>query len=155
MSRVEANLREARLELPPAPEPAANYLPAVRTGNLLFVSGQGPTRNGTPVIRGLVGDAVSEAEAVEAAQLCALNSLAVIKATIDDLDRVVRVVKLLGFVASADDFERQPLVMNGASDLYVTAFGEAGRHARSAIGTSKLPFDIPVEVEIAVELPPE
>lgn len=155
MSRVEKRLLEAGTTLPDAASPVANYVPAVRTGNLVFISGQGPKVDGRPVYRGVVGSALSEEEAYEAARLCAVNSLAALKREIGDLDLVTRVVKLLGFVASAPDFERQPFVMNGASDLLALAFGEAGRHARSAIGTNKLPFDIPVEIELIVEVAPE
>jgi len=149
---IESRLREAGIVLPDVTAPVANYVPAVRTGNLVFVSGQGPTDAGVPVYRGIVGADITEQEAYEAARLCALNSLAALKHEIVDLDRVSRVVKLLGFVASSPEFERQPFVMNGASDLLALAFGDAGKHARSAIGTSKLPFNIPVEIEITVEI---
>lgn len=149
---VEGRLRDAGLELPAVPAPVANYLPAVRTGNLVFVSGQGPTVDGRPVWTGLVGDSVTEEGGYEAARLCALNCIAVLKRELGDLSKVARIVKLLGFVASAQDFDRQPFVMNGASDLLALAFGDAGRHARSAIGTNKLPFGIPVEVELVVEV---
>ncbi len=152
MSMIESRLREAGIVLPDVTAPVANYVPAVRTGNLVFVSGQGPTDAGVPVYRGIVGADITEQEAYEAARLCALNSLAALKHEIVDLDRVSRVVKLLGFVASSPEFERQPFVMNGASDLLALAFGDAGKHARSAIGTSKLPFNIPVEIEITVEI---
>ena len=156
MSNVERRLREAGFDLPPVSAPIASFAPAVRTGNLIFVSGQGPIRDGEPVYRGRVGANVTEEEGIDAAQICALNTLAVLKSQVSDLDRIQRVVKLLGFVASADDFERQPFVMNGASDLLITAFGpEAGMHARSAIGTNKLPFNIPVEIEVAFELADE
>lgn len=155
MKTVEDRLRDAGFELPPVTAPVASYAPAVQTGNLVFVSGQGPLRHGEPVYKGRVGRELSEDEGVDAARICALNTLAVLKSQVNDLARVKRVVKLLGFVASADDFERQPFVMNGASDLLVLAFGpERGMHARSAIGTSKLPFDIPVEIEVAFELLP-
>ncbi len=149
---VEDRLQEAGLELPEVPTPVANYVPAVRSGSLVFLSGQGPTVGGKPMWTGLVGDAVSEDAAYQAARLCALNCIAVLKRELGDLSRVSRVVKLLGFVASAPDFDRQPLVMNGASDLLALAFGDSGRHARSAIGTSRLPFNIPVEVELVVEV---
>jgi enamine deaminase RidA (YjgF/YER057c/UK114 family) len=152
MSEVEARLEAAGLSLPNVPRPVANYLPSVSSGNLVFVSGQGPTRDGVPVYRGLVGEAVSEEEAYEAARLCALNSLAALKHEVGDLDLVTRLVKMLGFVASAPSFERQPFVMNGASDVFGLALAQAGRHARSAIGTNKLPFNIPVEIEIIVEV---
>lgn len=152
MTQVETRLLEAGLEIPNASAPVANYVLAVQTGKLVFISGQGPTRDGKPVYQGVVGVTISEEDAYQAARLCALNSLAALKHEISDLDRVKRVIKMLGFVASAPEFERQPFVINGASDLLALAFGDAGRHARSAIGTSNLPFNIPVEVEIIVEL---
>lgn len=153
MSNVEARLAQAGIDLPDTRPPIANYAPAVTSGRLVFVSGQGPIIDGKPAYRGRVGATVSESEGIEAARICAINTLAVLKQHVTNLDRVKRVVKVLGFVASADDFERQPFVMNGASDLLHLAFGpEWGSHARSAIGTSKLPFDIPVEIEVAFEL---
>lgn len=154
MSEVEKRLKEQGITLPEVGEPIANYVPAVRSGNLVFVSGQGPTVDGEPVWRGRVGASVSEEDGYAAARLCAVNCIAALRYEVGDLDRVARIVKILGFVASADDFERQPFVMNGASDLLTLAFGDAGRHARSAIGTSKLPFDFPVEVELIAELTP-
>jgi len=153
MSEVERRLQEAGIVLPEVPPPIASYVPAMAVGRLVFVSGQGPIVDGEPVYRGRVGAGVSEEQARDAARLCAINTIATLKSYVGDLAKVRRVVKLLGFVASADDFERQPFVMNGASDLLLTAFGpEFGGHARSAIGTSKLPFDIPVEIEVAFEL---
>ena len=153
MSEVERRLQEAGIVLPVVPPPIASYVPAMTVGRLVFVSGQGPIVDGEPAYRGRVGAGVSEEQAKDAARLCAINTIATLKNYVGDLAKVRRVVKLLGFVASADDFERQPFVMNGASDLLLTAFGpELGGHARSAIGTSKLPFDIPVEIEVAFEL---
>lgn len=142
------------LVLPPAPPPVANFVPTVRSGALLFVSGQGPVRDGVPVVTGKVGGEVSEAQAYDAARLCALNSLAVLAEALGGLDRVTRVVKLLGFVASVPGFTRQPYVINGASDLLAEIFGADNGHARSAIGTNVLPFDIPVEIEIVAEVAP-
>ena len=153
MSEVERRLQEAGIVLPRVPPPIASYVPAMAVGRLVFVSGQGPIVDGEPIYRGRVGAGVTEEQAKDAARLCAINTIATLKNYVGDLAKVRRVVKLLGFVASADDFERQPFVMNGASDLLLTAFGpELGGHARSAIGTSKLPFDIPVEIEVAFEL---
>ncbi len=152
MSTVEQRLEAAGLQLPEPAVPVANYTPTMRVGSLLFVSGQGPTVKGTPVYQGVVGETISEEDAVKAAELCALNSIAALKAELGSLDRVKRIVKVLGFVASGSSFERQPFVMNGASNLFVTAFGPAGRHVRSAIGTNKLPFNIPVEIEIMAEV---
>lgn len=148
----ERRLLELGLELPRLPDPVANFVSVVRSGNLLFLSGQGPTRDGVPVFTGKVGSDLSEEEAYQAARLCILNLLAVIKAEIGNLGEVKRIVKLLGFVASAPGFGRQPFVINGASDLLAEVFGERGRHARSALGTSELPFNIPVEIEMIVEV---
>lgn len=145
-------LERLGIVLPKAPTPVASYLPAVRSGDLLFVSGQGPTVNGTPVITGKLGTDLNEDEGREAARLCAINLLAVTKATLGSLNEVARVVKLLAWVASADGFARQPYVVNGASDLLQEVFGERGLHARSAIGTNQLPFDIAVEIEMIVEV---
>lgn len=153
MSAIDERLQEAGIVLPKVPPPIASYMPAIAVGRLVFVSGQGPIIDGQPVYRGRVGAGVTEEQATDAARLCAINTIATLKSYVGDLSKVRRVVKLLGFVASADDFERQPFVMNGASELLLTAFGpELGGHARSAIGTNKLPFDIPVEIEVAFEL---
>ncbi len=140
------------LTLPQPPNPVATYLPVVVVDGLAYVSGQGPTRNGEPVVRGKVGAEVSLEEGYEAARLCALNALAALEDALGSLERIERFVKLLGFVASAPGFGEQPRVINGASDLLVEIFGEAGRHARSALGTSQLPFDIPVEIELLVRV---
>lgn len=152
MSTVESRLEAAGFTLPTPAVPVANYTPTVRVGNLVFVSGQGPTINGEPVYQGIVGETISEEDAFKAAELCALNGIAALKAELGDLSKVKRIVKLLGFVASGPNFERQPFVMNGASNLFVTAFGPAGKHARSAIGTNKLPRNIAVEVELIAEV---
>jgi enamine deaminase RidA (YjgF/YER057c/UK114 family) len=153
MPDVDQQLKEVGIILPQVPPPIASYMPAMAAGRLVFVSGQGPFVDGKPVYRGRVGAGVTEEEAKDAARICAINTIATLKHYVGDLAKVRRVVKLLGFVASADDFERQPLVMNGASELLLAAFGpDLGGHARSAIGTSKLPFDIPVEIEVAFEL---
>ena len=148
----EGRLKELNIRLPDPPEPVANFVPVVRSGNLLFLSGQGPTQDGVPVLTGKVGADLSEKEAYQAARLCIPNSLAVVKAEVGDLGAVKRIVKLLGFVASAPGFARQPYVINGASNLLAEVFGERGRHARSALGTSELPFNIPVEIEMIVEV---
>lgn len=151
---TDERLARLGLELPKPPDPVASYLPAVRTGNLLFVSGQGPIRNGEPAITGKVGRELGEDQGREAARLCAINLLAVTKAELGSLDRVRRIVKLLAWVASEDGFDRQSAVVNGASDLIFEVFGDIGRHARSAIGTNQLPFDIAVEIEMVVEFAP-
>ena len=148
----EARLKALGIELPPAPKPIASYVPAVRTGNLVFLAGQGPMADGKPTITGKVGADVSEEQANKAARATTLVLLAALRAEIGSLDRVARIVKVVGFVNSAPGFTRQPWVMNGASDLLVEIFGEAGRHARSSVGVSELPLNIPVEIELIVEI---
>ncbi|MDZ4701137.1 MAG: RidA family protein [Rhodothermales bacterium] len=148
----EARLAALGIELPPVPAPVASYIPAVRTGNLVFLSGQGPIADGKPIVTGKVGADLTEEEGYEAARTTILRSLAVLRAEIGSLNRVKRIVKLTGWVNSAPGFTRQPWVINGASDLLVEIFGDAGRHARSAIGANELPLDIPVEIEIVVEV---
>jgi enamine deaminase RidA (YjgF/YER057c/UK114 family) len=148
---ARARLAELGLELPPVVPPVAVYVPAVRTGNLVFTSGQLPMAGGAMAQSGLVGGPVSPEQAKELARTCALNALA----AVDDLvglDSVVRVVKVVGFVASAPGFTGQPGVVNGASELLGEVFGDAGRHARSAVGVAMLPLDAPVEVEVVVEV---
>jgi enamine deaminase RidA (YjgF/YER057c/UK114 family) len=145
---IDARLRELKLDLPQASTPAANYVPYVRSSNLLFMAGQIPWWNGERRFVGKLGRDFKVAEGQEAAKLCALNLLAQVKAALDgDLDRVVRCVRLGGFVNSVPEFVQQPLVVNGASDLMVAVFGDAGRHARTAIGTNALPGDVAVEVD--------
>jgi enamine deaminase RidA (YjgF/YER057c/UK114 family) len=148
----EARLQELGLELPDVPEPAGAYVPATRAGNLIFTAGQLPLEAGELLTTGKVGDAVSEEETYRAARLCALNALAAAATEAGGLDRIHRVVKVTGFVASAPGFNAQPQVLNGASDLIGQVFGEAGLHARSAVGVAELPLDAPVEVEIVAEL---
>lgn len=149
--RIEQELEKMGFTLP-TPKPVAAYVPAVRTGNLVFTAGQGPTVDGQPMFTGKLGRELTEEQGYKAAQLCAVNCLACVKSAIGDLDKVEQVVKLLGFVASVDGFTRQPWVMNGASELLIKLFGDKGKHARSAIGTNQLPLDIPVEVEIVVRV---
>lgn len=148
----EARLRELGLELPAVPEPAAAYIPATRTGSLIFTAGQLPFEEGELRKTGKVGATVSVEEAYEAARLCALNALAAAAAEAGSLNGISRVVKVTGFVASAPDFNAQPQVINGASELIGELFGEAGLHARSAVGVAELPLGAPVEVELIVEL---
>jgi enamine deaminase RidA (YjgF/YER057c/UK114 family) len=148
-----ARLAELGLTLPPVPVPVAAYVPAVRTGDLVFTSGQLPTVAGALTATGLVGAGVTAEQAKEMARTCALNALAAIDGVVG-LDNVVRVVKVVGFVASAPGFTGQPGVVNGASELIGAVFGEAGRHARSAVGVAILPLDAPVEVEMVVEVAP-
>jgi enamine deaminase RidA (YjgF/YER057c/UK114 family) len=151
MSDVFARLAELGLSLPPVPPPVAAYLPAVRSGRHVYVSGQLPTADGALLATGKVGAEVSPERATELAARCALNALAAVDALVG-LAAVVRVVKVTGFVASAPGFTGQPAVLNGASELFGAVFGDAGRHARSAIGVAELPLGAPVEVEVIVEL---
>ena len=148
----EARLRKLGYELPAVPAPAGAYVPATRVGTLIFTAGQLPFEEGELHTTGKVGDAVNLEKAKGAARLCALNALAAAAVEAGRLNHVARVVKVTGFVASAPGFNRQPEVINGASDLLSQIFGEAGLHARSAIGVAELPLDAPVEVELVVEL---
>lgn len=150
-SAVERRLEELGRALPPVPAPVAAYVPAVISGNHVFTSGQLPSVAGKLTASGKVGAEVSAEEAKECAALCAVNALAAVKSVIGDLDRVTRVVKVVGFVASDPSFTGQPAVINGASELLGQALGDAGVHARSAVGVSVLPLDAPVEVELIVE----
>jgi enamine deaminase RidA (YjgF/YER057c/UK114 family) len=152
---VEKKLAEMGLSLPPSPSPVANYVPAVRSGNLLFVSGHGPAfvKDGKiEYIRGKLGRDLAVEQGYEAARQVTLNILQSIKGVIGDLDKVRRIVKVLGFVNCTEDFPDQPKVINGASDLLVALYGERGRHARSAVGMQQLPFGIAVEIEMVVEV---
>ena len=152
MGKVEDALAALGIEVPEVAKPVAVYIPAVRSGNHVFTSGQLPMRSGELMVTGKVGGEVSEEEAVACAQQCALNAIAAVKAEIGDLDQVKRIVKVVAFVASTPDFTGQPRVANGASELFGKAFGEAGIHARSAVGVPVLPLDSPVEVELIVEV---
>jgi enamine deaminase RidA (YjgF/YER057c/UK114 family) len=149
---AEQKLKEMGIVLPESPKPLANYVRAVRTGNLLFVSGHGPYNDGKTLISGKLGKEVTIEEGYKTARNVALNCLASIRASLGSLDKVKRVVKLLGMVNCAEDFKDQPKVINGASDLLVEIFGEAGRHARSAVGMQALPNLIPVEIEMILEV---
>ncbi|MBL8573158.1 MAG: RidA family protein [Hyphomicrobiaceae bacterium] len=152
MSTVEARLATLGVTLPNPAKPAANYIPAVVTGNLLFISGQIPMGpNGIEFVGKLGADMDVETGAA-AARLCAINVLAQVKAAIGDLDKIKRCVKLTGFVNSAPDFGDQPKVINGASDFIVAALGDNGRHSRSAVGVAGLPFKVSVEVEAIFEI---
>lgn len=152
MSQTEQRLAELGITLPTPVKPAANYIPAVRTGNLLFISGQIPTGPNGPEFLGCLGAGTDVETGRAAARLCGINILAQVKAHLGDLDRVVRCVKLTGFVASTPDFGDQPKVVNGASDLMVDVLGDRGRHSRSAIGVAALPFGVAVEVEAIFEV---
>jgi enamine deaminase RidA (YjgF/YER057c/UK114 family) len=149
---AETRLKEIGLELPPAVKPIGNYVPAVRTGNLVFLSGHGPLRNDGTRITGKVGADLTLEQGYEAARRVALGLLGSLKAEIGDLDKVRRVVKLLGMVNCTPDFADQPKVINGASDLLVEVFSDKGKHARSAVGMNALPNNISVEIEMIVEV---
>ena len=152
MTSPEARLRELGHELPPVPRPAGSYVPATRAGTIVFTAGQVPFQGGELAKTGKVGDAVTLEEAQEAARLCALNALAAAAAEAGGLNNIGRIVKVTGFVASAAGFNGQPQVLDGASEFLGEVFGEAGLHARSAVGVAELPLDAPVEVELVVEL---
>ena len=151
MTHPEERLADLGLAVPEVAKPVASYVPAVRSGNFVFTSGQLPMRSGELMQTGKVGGDVSPDEAVECAQQCALNAIAAVKAELGDLELVKRVVKVVVFVASTPDFTGQPQVANGASELFGSVFAEAGVHARSAVGVPVLPLDAPVEVELVVE----
>lgn len=151
---VEERLRELGIELPPPPDPVANYITAVQVGDLVFLGGVSNRVRGMLKYQGKVGRDVSPEDAYDAARMCAINHLAVLKAFLGDLDRVERVVKLVGHINCAPGFNALPPVLNGASDLLVEVFGESGRHARLALGASELSSDIPVETELIVQVKP-
>lgn len=152
MASPEDRLRELGYELPPVAQPAGSYVPATRAGTLVFTAGQLPFHGGELAKTGKVGDAVTLEEAQEAARLCVLNALAAAAAEAGGLNNISRIVKVSGFVASADGFNGQPQVLDEASELLGEVFGEAGLHARSAVGVTELPLDAPVEVELVAEL---
>jgi len=148
----EERLAELGLAVPEVAAPVAAYVPAVRTGSYVYTSGQLPWRDGELIRTGKVGSEVSPEEANECARQCALNALAAVRSQVGDLSAITRVVKVVGFVASAPGFTAQPKVVDGASELLGQAFGDVGQHARSAIGVAVLPLDAPVEVELIVEV---
>ena len=152
MSTPEERLAELGLAVPEVAKPVAAYVPAVRSGAHVFTSGQLPMREGSLIRTGKVGGEVTLEQAVECAQQCALNALAAVRAEVGELSAVARVVKVVAFVASTPDFTGQPQVANGVSELLGTVFGDAGIHARSAVGVAVLPLDAPVEVELVVEV---
>ena len=148
---IEPRIAEMGIALPAPAAPAANYVPFMRSGNLLFTAGQLPLRDGKLVSTGLVGADLDVATGQDAARQCAINILAQAKAALGSLDSVARIVKITVFVASAPGFTQQHFVANGASDLLAEVFGEAGQHARSAVGVASLPLDAPVEIEAIIE----
>ncbi len=149
---AEERLAELGLELPPVPAPVASYVPVVISGSLAFVSGQVPLSDGTPMWTGKLGADVRLDDGIAAARRSALQALSALRGTLGSLDRVDRIVKVTVFVASADGFSEQPKVANGASDLFVEIFGDAGRHARTAVGVNELPAGFSVEVELIAEV---
>ena len=151
MSLIDDRLAELGLSLPVLAKPVAAYVPAVITGNLVYTSGQLPCVDGALPATGKLGSAVTDATGKELAQICALNALAAVQSVIGSLDRITRIVKVVGFVASEPSFTGQPGVINGASEILGEIFGDAGIHARSAVGVAVLPLDSPVEVELIVE----
>jgi enamine deaminase RidA (YjgF/YER057c/UK114 family) len=149
--QFEQKISELGLTLPSVAPPAGSYLPSITSGNLVFTAGQIPLVEGKLAATGKVGSEISLDKAQELARICLLNGLAAIKSELGDLQRVKRIVKIVGFVSSDPSFTQQPQVINAASDLLAEIFGEAGRHARSAVGVAVLPLDAPVEIELIVE----
>lgn len=149
---IEQRIEELGFKLPDPPKPLADYIPAVLSGNLVFTAGQIPLKDGKLEFKGKVGKDLTLENGIEAAKLCALNCLSVIKGAIGDLDKINRIIKVTVFVNSADGFTDQPKVANGASELLGEIFGEKGKHVRSAVGVNELPIDSAVEVEMIVEL---
>jgi len=151
MSDVRSKLAELGLTLPVAAKPVAAYVPAIRTGNLVFTAGQLPLVDGKIIATGKVGGEVTPEQAKELAQICALNALAAVE-TVAKVDDIVKVIRVVGYVNGVAGFINPPVVVNGASELLLSIWGEAGKHARSAIGVADLPLDSPVEIEVTVEL---
>ena len=149
---TEQRLQELGLELPAPPKPVANYVPAVQVGDLLFLSGVLPSRDGQLIMTGKLGQGITIEQGVEAARVAVLNGLSIVKQEIGSLDRVKRIVKVVGYIASAPGFTDHPQVLNGASDLLVSLFGDAGRHARVAVGAAELPRHAPVEIDMIVQI---
>lgn len=152
MGKIEHRLTELGIVLPKPPEPVAQYVPAVIAGNFVYTSGCDCRKDGTLLHTGKLGAELTVEMGYEAARQTAINLLAVLKEAVGELDRIRRIVKVLGMVNSAPGFHLQPLVINGASDLFVEVFGERGKHARSAVGMNELPFNTPVEIEVIAEI---
>ena len=148
----DAKLKALHIELPMAPKPVANYVPVVRAGDLLFLSGVLPSRDGQLILTGKLGQGITVEQGMEAAKVAALNALAIVRGEVGSLDKVKRIVKMVGHIASAPGFTDQPQVLNGASDLLVQIFGETGKHARVAVGAAELPRQAPVEIELIVQV---
>lgn len=151
MARVEKRLKELGIVLGDVPKPVGAYMPAVVSGSHIYVSGQLPIVEGSLAVRGRLGENLTLEEGIAAARIAAINTVAVLKRYISDLDKIRKIVKVTGYVASAKGFEMQAQVINGASDLYYEIFGERGRHARAAVGVSELPLGAPVEIELIAE----
>ena len=153
MGKIESRLQELGITMPDSPAPLANYVPVVRTGNLIYLSGVGPTaKSDGSEYKGKLGNDISVDEGYDAARLTAVNLIARLKGYLGDLDRVTQIVKLLSMVNATPDFTEPPAVSNGCSDLLVEVFGDRGRHARSAIGVATLPGGIPIEIELIAEI---
>ena len=148
----DAKLKALNIELPMAPKPVANYVPVVQAGDLLFLSGVLPSRDGQLILTGKLGQGITIEQGMEAAKVAALNALAIVRSEVGSLDKVKRIVKMVGHIASAPGFTDQPQVLNGASDLLVQIFGEAGKHARVAVGAAELPRQAPIEIELIVQV---
>ena len=152
MSKIEHRIIEMGLILPTPPKPLAAYIPAKKSGNLVFTAGQLPMVDGVLVAQGFLGKNVEIEDAYQAARICTLNALAAIKGVIGDLDQIRQIVRVVGYVASVPEFTQQPAVVNGASELLLEIFGENGKHARSAVGMAVLPLNAAVEIELTVEV---
>lgn len=149
---IEEKLKELGFELPEAPKPLASYIPVKKIGNLVFTAGQIPLKNGVLVYKGKIGKEIGLDNGINAAELCTINCLSVIKSAVGDLDNIKQIVKVTVFVNSSDGFTDQPKVANGASDLLVKLFSDKGKHVRSAVGVNELPIDASVEIEMIVEI---
>jgi enamine deaminase RidA (YjgF/YER057c/UK114 family) len=152
MSEIENRIKTLGLVLPEVPAPLAAYIPAKKTGHVIFTAGQLPLLKGELICKGLLGQDVDVEQAYQAARICTLNALAAIKGMIEDLDQIVQVVRVVGYVASTSTFTQQPAIVNGASELLLEIFGEVGKHARSAVGVASLPLNASVEIELIVEV---
>jgi enamine deaminase RidA (YjgF/YER057c/UK114 family) len=152
MGKVEDRLKSLGMILPEVPAPLAAYVPAKKIGQVIFTAGQLPLLKGELICKGLLDQDVDVEQAYQAARICTLNALAAIKGVIKDLDQIVQVVRVVGYVASTSTFTQQPAIVNGASELLLEIFGEAGKHARSAVGVSSLPLNASVEIELTVEV---
>ena len=152
MGKVEDRLKSLGMVLPEVPAPLAAYVPAKKVGQVIFTAGQLPLLKGELICKGLLGQDVDVEQAYQAARICTLNALAAIKGVVKDLDQIVQVVRVVGYVASTSTFTQQPAIVNGASELLLEIFGEVGKHARSALGVASLPLNASVEIELTVEV---